>query len=404
MRRALLWLVVALLAGGGVAWLLQFGSGYILISYAGATVETGFWTGIILAALLNGLVIWAVLLVRWVIGAGGFRLWWAQRRSKRSVNKTAQGLLLYIEDQWHLASKVLAKSAARSSMPVVNLLFAARAAADDGDLERASELLQELREQHPQAAFLAGKAEAEFLLIEDEPEAALDILENLHREKPDSGAVLRLLADAYYLQGNWAQLERLLHDLRRYRAMPEKDLHNLELDVFPQLLLAFMPDGELSHSQQKQQLVTLWESIPKRLRSEPRLVEAYGEALLQQGASDQIEPLLVATLNRHWQAPLVELYGKLISKTPDKQLATAEKWYQAHGQDRALLLALGRICHRQKFYGKARDYLRSSLKIEPCAQAYLELAQVLEAMGENQESQRCYRQGLLYGLNLEEAL
>ena len=46
MRKPLLLFVLALLAGAAMVWILQFGSGYILISAADTTIEMCAWTGL----------------------------------------------------------------------------------------------------------------------------------------------------------------------------------------------------------------------------------------------------------------------------------------------------------------------------------------------------------------------
>jgi uncharacterized protein HemY len=44
--------------------------------------------------------------------------------------------------------------------------------------------------------------------------------------------------------------------------------------------------------------------------------------------------------------------------------------------------------------GKARDYLSTAITIDPRPQIYLELAQVLDILGEPDASADMYRQGL----------
>ena len=59
----------------------------------------------------------------------------------------------------------------------------------------------------------------------------------------------------------------------------------------------------------------------------------------------------------------------------------AEKWLPSHSEDANLLLALGRICRRLEYMGKARDYLSTAIKLDPRPQTFLEMAQVLHIFG-----------------------
>ena len=59
-----------------------------------------------------------------------------------------------------------------------------------------------------------------------------------------------------------------------------------------------------------------------------------------------------------------------------------------------LLLCLGRLSLRNRLFGKARDYLQSSLQIEPRSETYRELGQLLEQLNETQAALDCYRKGL----------
>ena len=107
------------------------------------------------------------------------------------------------------------------------------------------------------------------------------------------------------------------------------------------------------------------------------------------------QALLIKALNHQWHPQLVRQYGELKSPTPEKQLIQGEKWLQKHRDDPDLLLALGLICRRLSFWGKARDYLSSAVALQPSTQAYLCLAEVLEKTGDSDASVDTYRRGLL---------
>ena len=128
----------------------------------------------------------------------------------------------------------------------------------------------------------------------------------------------------------------------------------------------------------------------------------YADALVRVNAKDRLQPLLTKALNNHWHPDIVDRLGTVQTAKPEKQLATAEKWLSSHADDGNLLLALGRICRRLDLLGKAKDYLTSALAAEPSPQCYLELAEVLTAMGEHKASAKIYRQGLQASFKTED--
>ena len=89
---------------------------------------------------------------------------------------------------------------------------------------------------------------------------------------------------------------------------------------------------------------------------------------------------------------------------PVKQLTVAEGWLRAQPKNPKLLLALGRLCKRNKLWGKGRDYLEASLNIENNPQTCAELAEVMEQLGEKDKSTQLFQRGLLCSLGMTKSL
>ena len=402
MRKLLIIFVLALLAGAGLIGLLEQGSGYVLVSFGDTSIEMTLLVGVMIYVLLTCFLLWLLLTIRWLSVAGGVRHWWSSRRSAKQRSKTAQGLLLYADQDWQKASLLLSQSADHSSMPVVNLIFAARAAADNNELNKARQLLQRLKITYPKAKLLADKLLAELLIVEEKLDEAVQLLESLHRKNPSDPGILRLLVDTYFLRGDWTLAQKMLGDIKHYSVLNKRAIELLELDIYTSLLAEFVADPEFTEQEQQAQLAELWELLPKSLRKVPEVIVHYADALTMVNGMDKLQPLLTKALNSHWHSDLVDRFGVLQAPKPEKQLATGEKWLSSHAEDPELLLALGRICRRLGFMGKARDYLTSAVNIDPSPQTYLELAEVLETMGETQASADMYREGLQAGLAAED--
>jgi len=59
-----------------------------------------------------------------------------------------------------------------------------------------------------------------------------------------------------------------------------------------------------------------------------------------------------------------------------------------------LLLTLGRLCLQNSLWGKARDYLESSLQVQRNPEACAELARLLAQLGDTERSNQLFQEGL----------
>jgi hypothetical protein len=59
-----------------------------------------------------------------------------------------------------------------------------------------------------------------------------------------------------------------------------------------------------------------------------------------------------------------------------------------------LLLTLGRLCVRQQLWGKARSYFEAGLSLEESYSGHMELARLLEQIGDPEAARPHYRRSL----------
>jgi HemY protein len=136
--------------------------------------------------------------------------------------------------------------------------------------------------------------------------------------------------------------------------------------------------------------------LPKGQRRVPAAIDAYARRAASFGlilpAMDEIE----SALRREWSTSLVETYGALGGDDLEARLRRAEGWYDAHPNDAALLLTLGRMCVRLKLWGKARQYLDRSIALAPSAGAWEALGDTYAGQDLPDQSRRCYRNALAF--------
>ena len=137
-----------------------------------------------------------------------------------------------------------------------------------------------------------------------------------------------------------------------------------------------------------------WRAVPGRLKRDSRLLRAYVTERLRHEDQEDCEGLLRRALRKKWDPELARLFGLVNGKDLKRQLDFAEKRLSQFPADAALLLTLGRLCKKNRLWGKARTYLTQSLEAQASPEACLELAALLEQQGANAEAARHYRQGL----------
>lgn len=391
MRQLLLITLGALLLGAAAIWLMQQDQGYILISLGSVSVEMSFWLGAIIFVVASCILIWLLLFLRWLLAAGGVRQWWIARRANKQTSKTAKGLMDFLSGDWLSAGRILKQSVKDPELSKVSLLFAAKAAANNQQLEQAKQLLTEFSVEYPQYKDFASLQMAESLIQASQIDRAIEILEAIQSENKTS---LRLMANIYVLTSNWSALESLLPKIKRQSVLDEKNFKALQVKTYCGLLTNI--DPKLSAKVRIQKLEAIWSGIPRSLRQIAEIIAAYSHGLATADAPEKALSLLTKALKSNWHPSLLQAYGRLEIKDGTKQLAIGEQWLATYSDDPQLLFALGGICRRMGFLGKAKDYMQSTIDIAPTVQAYHELAAVLELLGDTSSSSEVYRKGLRF--------
>ena len=391
MRQLLLITLGALLFGAAAIWLMQQDQGYILISLGTISIEMSFWLGAIIFVAASCIFIWLLLFFKWLLGAGGVRQWWLARRSIKQAGKTTKGLMDFLSGDWAMAERQLAQSVKDPALSKVSILFAAKAAAHNQQIDQAKQLLQQFVSEFPDDKHYADLLLAEILLQASEIDQAQKILLSI---KTENKMNLRLLADLYCRQCNWSALNALIPKIKRQSVFGENALEALQVKCYSGLLDIF--DHSSTPAVRGQKIEAIWSDIPRAFRQIPEIIAAYVDGLASADAPEKALNILSKSLKNQWHQSLLESYGGLEIKDGTKQLALGEQWLTKHPQDPTLLLALGRICRRMGFLGKAKDYMQSTIELAPSAQAYHALAAVLELLGDSKSSAEVYKKGLRF--------
>lgn len=396
MKKLLLFIAAITSLGGLLAWKVKETSGYVLIALGEYSVEMSLWTLLLLLLLVWVLLRAITYLLRVMVEPGRKLIKDSfAGRKLRNRNRTARGLLQFIEGRWDLARRNLLRSAKHAEMPLLNYLAAANCAYEMGEQEEANRLLVKAEESSAGGELAIGLAQARMHLRDRHYEEALAILQRLHSREPDHPLVLRMLADAYTGLSDWTSLEKLLPDLRRFKVYDKRALEKLSVDVCLAEMGNLVSQSERSDDQDGPlKLTRIWHDLPRDLRGNKQVLEEYIGGLFRLRQYDQVESLVRKALKSDWDDRLVRLYGLLEGGDLRKQLLVAEGWLRERPNDPVLMLTLGRLSMKNQLWGKARDYLESSLSFRAQPEAYAELAKLMAQLGEVEKSARYYQQGL----------
>ncbi len=378
--------LVALVIAVVVALLAMEDPGYVLIAVGNWTVETTLVLSVVV--LMLGFALGYFLIrsgIKLLAVPREMRQWQQHRRERKALKALTAGLIDLAEGHWQSAEKKLLKYVDDSEASLLNYLAAARAAQALGAEQRRDHYLKLAHERHPTADIAVGLTQAELQLQQQQLEQALATLRHLQQLAPKNAQVLKALTKVYQRLGEWEHLLELVPLLRKRKVLEPQTLEQLCRQAYLALLQG---------ARNKDQLAATWSRIPGKLQDEETLLLRYVQRLQDLGEGALAEPLLRHALRRKFSEPLVLLYGRIDSADPSRQLALVESLLEEHPNNAAALLTAGRLCLRNKLWGKARSYLEASLNAQPTAEAYNELGNLLERMNETEAAAECFREGL----------
>ena len=394
MKRVYLLAVVAIAVAAALGIAIAKHSGYVLIAYGGFRYQSGLWAA--LGALVA--VVLCLLLARYLIGlvltsTGAVNPWSRRNRSRRTRIAIEQGQLDLAEGRWASAQKHLQRAAEHERHPLLYYLGAARAANELGRTEDSDQLLERALERQPQAELAVALTHAQLQMDRGDMDAALETLQAMQERYPHNTQVLRLLQRLHRERGEWPALIRLLPELRKGKVLSAGELTALEQRAWGENLNLASTRGEDRQSA-RQSLERAWQQLTSAQRQEPQLVLAYAEQLRQLGAQGEAEEILRTALKKQYESHLARLYGLVRGNDPARQLQAAEAWLKDHGNDPSLLLTLGRLSLQNRLWGKARDYLEGSLRLQRDPETCAELARLLASLGDTERSNQLFQEGL----------
>ena len=260
----------------------------------------------------------------------------------------------------------------------VAALVAARAALDMRDYAAAEQLVARPEAQATSLAVPRLMLAAEIALERGQASEALGKLADLRREAGLHTAALRLELRALNAAGRHAEVPPIVEQLVKRKVYDAEQGALLRARAHADALSSLATDAA--------GLRAYWARLSDADRLQPAVAEAGARAFIAQGADREAAELIERALDRAWDPRLVQWYAECRLPDTTRQLDLAERWLTAHPDDAALLAALGRLCEREKLWGKAQTYLEASLALDPSWRTHVALGELFATLGRADEA------------------
>ena len=387
--------LLALVVGAYLSVFLSEDPGYVQVTFRAYSVEATLVTTIISLIIL---FVTFTSIFKLIKILNPFKLFkketWFNLFDRKNVRRqTELGWQKLLLGHWQDAYKLLVESANRAEAPSVNYLAAAYAAYQRNDQLACTFCLSQAKQQSLVPIFGIKTFQALLELKPGKEEQSLALLLAIKKEQPDSPYALMLLKDIYLTLKDWEQLNSLLPELEKQKVLSKDKFLNLK----EQIAVHRLHNASI-HSVNYNELKTIWSGLNKNLQKRELVMEAYLKALLISGDSADVVNLLITFIKRQWSDKLVELLGFIDNKDAAEQVLLLEGWLKTRPKNVNLMLTLGRLCLRNKLWGKAREYFELALRLPKntrlSVEINAELGRLLEHLGEHEKSFVCYRKSM----------
>jgi HemY protein len=374
--------VIALVVSAFAAHFLLQDPGYVVINFRSYLIEMSVP---VLLAIIFLIIIGVWLMVKVFRAPKKLGQAAGRYRSGRAGQRLTKGIIQLAEGNFAKGEKLLVGAAKVSDAPLLNYLAAARAAHLQGNDERRDNWLKQAYEDLPEAGNAVLLTQAELQLDRAQFEQALATLRRIEENTPNHSHALALLGRLYFQLEDWNHLSEIIPRLRKRGRVDSETLDQWSRRVYIE---------RLNNSGDGDAVLAEWKLVPKELKKDLSLLEAYYEGLMRTAMHDKAEKDLAVEIRKEWRGSLVRIFGLIEGADPTKQLRRAENWLKNHGEDADLLLTSARLCLRNELWGKARSYLETVISIRPTPEAYQEYGRLLNRLGEGDAAADAYRAGL----------
>jgi HemY protein len=374
-RTLLLWLVLALAGALLAQLLLAQDPGQVLVRWRGYDYTTTVLVGVAIL-FAAAFALWLL----WTLLALPFRAW-GRHRDTRARARIGEGLEALQHGHWSRAEKLLAQAADDEHVESAARIGAAEAAVGRGDHAAARAHLAGFGDRHPA---LRAITTAELALREQRPTDALVALDAPAAQPlPPRGLALR--AEALAANGQAGEAWGLLGALRQQHVWPQALLDERE---------SRWAEASLHEAADPNALAERWDALPKALKTDPAVVDAYASRAAALGWEDAATRSIEHALDSRWDEGLAARYGLLPVGRVEHRQAQVERWLKAHPGSPSLLLTQARFAQASGDWPRAETALHRALAQGGGSDAWEALGDGYARNGDDARAWQCYANAL----------
>lgn len=390
--RVLIWLVLLMAAAISLAVTAEYNPGNVVLFYPPYRVDMSLNLFVLMMALVFMVIYGMLRALRATVAMPAKVAAYRQRKRERDGNKGLRDALKALfEGRFGHAEKAAMRAAELPENAGLAALIGARAAHRmRQSARRDSWLASTVNDPSLKTARLMTTTE---LLVDDhQPEAALEAVAELNASGQRHIHALQWSMKAQQQAKNWPEVLRLVRSLDKHKALHPALSSRLRELAYEAMLSDSAHDAE--------SIQRVWATVPTSDRVKPYIAARAVAALNARGLHDEARATAEEALRHEWDDRVVRVYrdaaGAAGSPSLLAQIEYCESFIRQRPNDAELALTLGSLCLKQKLWGKAQRYLEQALSdaTEPrmVREAHLKLAQMHEALDQQEDANAHYRQ------------
>ncbi|NRR28711.1 heme biosynthesis protein HemY [Oxalobacteraceae bacterium] len=390
--RLFLWLLALMAAAIGIAVTARFNPGNVVVFYPPHRIDLSLNLFVVIELALFAVLYFAIrafrATVKMPVKVAAYRHYKRERDSNKGLREALKSLF---EGRFGHAEKAALRAAELPENAGVAALIGARAAHRMRQGPRRDAWLTRISDD-PSLKIARLMTMTELLVDDHQPEAALEAVRELNTSGTRHIHALQWSLKAHQQAKNWPEVLRLVRSLDKHRALHPALSARLRELAYDDLLADSVHDAE--------SIRRVWATVPTADRVKPFVACRAATAFNARGLHDEARVVAEEALAANWDERVVRAYREAAAPggTPAllTQIEHCEGWMRERPNDAELALTLGSLCLKQKLWGKAQRYLEQALSdaSDPrmVREAHLKLAQMHDALQQDEEAASHYRQ------------
>lgn len=379
------WLIVVLvilIAGAILGPISSGNAGYVLVQFAGWSMETSVIALILITLVTVLLISVVVALIKSLVGrgkAGG--QWFSKRRDLKAAEWLQQGQVALLEQDYQAALKAF-EAAYKKQASAVIAAMASYAAQRTGEAGKSEFWRSEAGERFEQADRVLQLQHIRSLATRDANAASQELGAWLKQHPHDEEGwqlAIRLAPEA----NAWQFLADNLTYVDKYADNAEQ----FKQTIYFQLFL-------LRGRQGNDTLYDYWRSLNRSQRGEAFIRLAYARALKHLGQREACAKVVYKGLKRGELGIEEATDANVLCAADEKLLAFVQETLKRNPEHNGFIRALAILAIDSKDYSLAQRALKKLVEKQPNPRDYKYLGDVYNALGDSQLAANAYQKAL----------